>query len=282
MNPDRFFVIQFLFFMLWAAALLWVPFFRPPPPVPVQPVGAYTGTVRSATTGQVVQGARFEVRAGSSAPRANPTLQAGPVSFAGSFSVRQPAGPYTVHFDAAGYESEARLVTLTPGGSINRDMFMMPKVPEGSLRIRLTWAAEPADIDLHVTGPGQNNTRYNVYFAHRFDRTSTGLTVGLDRDDTDSYGPETTTVPLSPGTLKVFVHNWTDRAVTSGPLLSRLGRSEAVVDVYSARGHQGRWTIDPRASGTLWSVLSIDGTTGAITPVNTYSVEPNVTRIQDL
>lgn len=278
MNPDRFFVVQFLFFLVWAAALLWMPFLRPPPPQPPVVPGGWTGVVRSATTGLLVTSARIEVRAGASAPRADPVLQHGPVSLTGSFTVRQPPGTYTVTFDAAGYESEARVVQLTAGALLTREMFMMPKVPEGSLRIRLTWGQRPDDLDLHVTGPGQGR-RYHVFFAHRFDTTADGRTVALDRDDVDSYGPETITVPMTPGPLKVYVHNWTDRMVTAGPRLSALGKSEAVVDVYSSAGLQGRYTVNPLGLGTLWNVCEIQCPAGTIAPVNTYTVEPNLQSI---
>lgn len=281
MNPDRFFVVQFLFFVVWAASLLWLPFFRPPPPVPVQPPGAWTGVVRSATTGQPVTSARIEVRAGASAPRTEAVLAQGPVSLTGAFTVRQPAGPYTVHFDAAGYESEARAVTLTANGAMSRDMFLMPKVPEGSLRVRLSWSARPADLDLHVTGPGQNNGRYHVFFRSRHAIAADGRTVGLDRDDVDSFGPETITVPLTPGVLKVMVHNWTDRDARTGPRLTNLGKSEAVVDVYSSRGHLGRWSVNPLAQGTLWHVLEINCPDAQITPVNQYVVEPNALNVRE-
>lgn len=281
MNPDRFFVVQFLFFVVWAAALLWMPFFRPQPVV-VLPPGGWTGIVRSATTGQPVTSARLEVRAGDNATRTGEPLARTPVSLTGAFTVRQPAGAYTVHFEAPGYESEARSVQLTANGALTRDMFLMPKVPEGSLRVRLSWGLRPFDLDLHLTGPGQAGARYHVFFRHRFDRTADGKTVGLDRDDIDSYGPETITVPISaPGVLKVMVHNWSDRDVRAGPALANLGRSEAVVDVYSSSGHLGRWPVSPQGSGNLWHVLEISCPDLRITPVNQYVIEPHAFNVRE-
>ena len=67
------------------------------------------------------------------------------------------------------------------------------------MRIVLTWAQYPEDLDSHFSG--QN--------LHVFYSQKTAKGVVLDVDDVTSYGPETVTVNLNtidPGTYKYYVH----------------------------------------------------------------------------
>lgn len=281
MSPDRFFVVQFLFFLLWAAALLWLPFFRPPPPRPPVVQGVWSGLARSATTGLPVRGARLEVRSGRDAPAGAPVIKRDPVSASGAFLVRADPGDYTVRFDAAGYEPERRVVTIKPGATLVRDVFLVPKVAEGTLRIRLSWGERPSDLDLHLAGPVGAPVRKHVCFLSRTAPGPDGTTIILDRDDTNSFGPETLTMPLMEGTFRVHVHDYTNRNAVSGPGLSALARSEAVVDVYTSAGHQGRHTVSPTAVGTLWTVLEVEGLAGTLKPIGTYGSESRASRVAE-
>jgi hypothetical protein len=52
------------------------------------------------------------------------------------------------------------------------------------MRIVLTWGERPADLDSHITYPGN----------HIFFRSKKGTDANLDVDDTTSFGPETITL----------------------------------------------------------------------------------------
>ena len=60
----------------------------------------------------------------------------------------------------------------------------------GAAQIRLSWGAQPADLDSHTLGPNRSDHTYWIeqgsLIAHPF--------VALDVDDIDSFGPEVTTI----------------------------------------------------------------------------------------
>jgi uncharacterized protein YfaP (DUF2135 family) len=102
------------------------------------------------------------------------------------------------------------------------------------MTIVLIWGQDPSDLDSHLTGPKANvlNTddRFHIYYsnpcwadtllnsrascAEDWDsETSAAVyndaTAYLDRDDTDSFGPETITVyNLIEGEYNYYVHHY--------------------------------------------------------------------------
>ncbi|MEO0082816.1 MAG: PKD domain-containing protein [candidate division WOR-3 bacterium] len=127
--------------------------------------------------------------------------------------------------------------------------------------IALTWGPHPRDLDAHCWTPSQ----YHVYYGNR-GHLNTAPYCSLDVDDVDGYGPEHITISqLSSGTYKYAVHHF------SGD--STIPTSGAVVKVY--RNGVLFQTFTPPA-GTCqpywyWHVFNIDGATGNIIPINTYS-----------
>lgn len=84
----------------------------------------------------------------------------------------------------------------------------------GSMRVTLTWGANPDDLDSHLTGPAVPNgqtagERFRVYYANK-QETINDVTIDLDVDDTTSYGPEVITVPAfpHPGVYRYAVHQY--------------------------------------------------------------------------
>ena len=60
------------------------------------------------------------------------------------------------------------------------------------MSIRLSWDENPRDLDSHlVKYNSSGNQIYHIYYSHKRDSNSGD---NLDRDDTDSYGPETITI----------------------------------------------------------------------------------------
>jgi hypothetical protein len=111
--------------------------------------------------------------------------------------------------------------------------------------------------------PGAGFTE--VYFANRGSATSPPFAT-LDIDDVSGFGPETITIErLLPGQYTYAVHNFSNEAPLSG--------SGAQVQVLSPTGVVATFNV-PAGSGRWWTVLTLDGTTGAITPVNTITNSP--------
>lgn len=83
-------------------------------------------------------------------------------------------------------------------------------IGESSAIVKLTWGANPRDLDTHLTGPQEGtDTRFRVYYANK-DETIDNVTINLDVDDTSSYGPEVLTIPnfVLPGRYRYSVYHY--------------------------------------------------------------------------
>jgi len=137
----------------------------------------------------------------------------------------------------------------------------------GETRVVLTWDSAPADLDAHLTGPSVLGSRFHIFWNNKTDKNAAGtIYAGLDRDDRDSYGPETITISTRlTGTYHYYVHDFTNAAATTG---STLAASGATVKVYTIAGLQYTFHV-PNQAGNFWHVFDLDGTT--LTPVNAMS-----------
>ncbi|MDR1293572.1 MAG: hypothetical protein LBK59_01230, partial [Bifidobacteriaceae bacterium] len=135
-------------------------------------------------------------------------------------------------------------------------------------RVRLTWGFAPKDVDLHLVGPDGTGGTCHVYFDDMQCINGDGLKVAsLDRDDTDSFGPETITVwhtrQIS-GTYRVYLHDFTNRASSSS---SALGGSDATVGLFA--GLVGSFAVKlltvPNSSGTVWAAFEFTVAGGKVT-----------------
>ncbi len=155
-------------------------------------------------------------------------------------------------------------IKILPGTTVsNQNGSVFRGANIGDLKIVLAWGSSPKDLDSHITGPTGNGGRYHVYYSSK---SSNG--AALDRDDTDSYGPETITVDTStPGIYRYSVHNYSNKGSSNSTTMASSG---ATVTVYV--GGQLMYTFYvPEGVGTLWTVFEYDSTTGIITPINTMS-----------
>lgn len=142
----------------------------------------------------------------------------------------------------------------------------------GQLQIILTWGSTPADLDSHLTGPSTSTARFHTYFVNK-----TAGPVNLDRDDTDSKGPETTTInEYRDGVYRFSVHDFSNKEATNSTALSR---SNAKVEVYF--GDKLRYTFYvPNKAGTLWKVFEYDTTTKTLTKIDEMGYHNNPDTIQ--
>jgi hypothetical protein len=80
-------------------------------------------------------------------------------------------------------------------------------VPNGQLRIVLTWGETPRDMDSHLYTP----TGCHVFFGQKQCKSGE---AGLDTDVTDSFGPETVNIhKLKPGVYRYKVHAYSSGAI---------------------------------------------------------------------
>lgn len=178
-------------------------------------------------------------------------------------------GAYIITVQAEGFLPGERPVQLPPAATLeHQDLALSPVLDTNQVRIVLTWGEKPEDLEAHLTAPNPDGCRHHCYY---WDKEIPG--AGLDLDDRHSYGPETITITERvAGTYRYYVHDFTNRMSTNS---IGLGRSSARVTVYRGANPPQVFTV-PLQYGTAWHVFDLDGTTGAITPVQkmTYQSEP--------
>jgi PKD repeat protein len=91
----------------------------------------------------------------------------------------------------------------------------------------------------------------------------------LDRDDTDSYGPETITINRTfNGTYRYFVYQWSSDGT--------LNSSGAEVNVFNQSSVIATYRVPTIGQGHYWQVFNLNSSTGAITSINTVGDGPQV------
>lgn len=136
---------------------------------------------------------------------------------------------------------------LLNGEIISAPQISIPKsVDYNRIKIVLDWGENPLDLDSHVF-----SNDYHIYFSNKNDGN-----INLDRDDTDSYGPETITIqdPDSSDTYKYYIFNYSDG---SNPSSDRLSNSGAQVSVIFDNEYVGTFKVQPNQTGLWWHVFDV-------------------------
>lgn len=226
--------------------------------------GTVSGKIINALTGANISGAAVRLYSGINSNPGATAVASGTTDTLGAYSIANvPTGNYTAEVSATGY-STAYFTITSIGGTTRSDQnyTLTPGVPAGQTRIVLTWGASPSDLDSHLTGPDGSGGRFHVYFSAR---TATG--ANLDRDDTGSFGPETTTITSQvTGVYRYSVHDFTNRSLSSS---SALAGSAAKVQVLRGSTVVAEFDVPGNQAGTLWTVFEMNGDT--ITPINTMT-----------
>jgi len=128
-----------------------------------------------------------------------------------------------------------------------------PVMKIGDIRIVLDWDKDPRDLDAHFVKEGSGG----YHISYRNMRVATDAEAKLDRDDTDSYGPETITVNTinQNANYEFYVHDYTNRNNSNSKALSK---SKATVKVYSrTQGLIYVFVVPRNLKGTKWVVFKI-------------------------
>ena len=135
------------------------------------------------------------------------------------------------------------------------------------LTIKLTWGAQPDDVDSHLFTPNGD-----VVFYGSEGSLAEAPFAALDVDDTDSFGPEIVTVRrLMVGTYRYAVHNFSrtnDPGLTGSPVRVELNNAGSVAVFTPPAGES--------AETEWWTVfsLTVDAQCRVtVTPVNTWSAQ---------
>lgn len=210
--------------------------------------GDVNGYVVDAVTGAPLPGAVVTVADSAQSTTTDAT---------GAFVIENvPAGTNTLVASLSGYVDASVPVTVAASGVTTTNIALVPMSDEGDrVTIVLSWGGEPADLDLHLSGPTGDAFRFHAYYSNR----SPTSWVMLDLDDTDAFGPETMTITalssglFMEGTYHVWVHNYSREP--------QFTVSSATVSIFAGGAQIGQYAVGA-ASGDpaldIWRVAEFN------------------------
>lgn len=248
----------------------------------VNATGKIGGQIINSVTGGSISGVKMTIRKGWNVTSGN-VIQTVYTNTVGKYEVTLPIGNYCITLERDGYLDNTLNVAVTKLGNLNYHQSMTPDgesdIALGDMRIILTWGSTPSDLDSHLRGPAVNGAgEFHVYYNAK-NYYANGVTyVNLDRDDTSSYGPETTTVydMLPNGVYSFYVHDYSNRSATSS---MKMANSGAEVQVLMGDTVIATYHIPTSGVGTVWHVFDFDSTTRTIKGINQFWNESNASEV---
>lgn len=176
-------------------------------------------------------------------------------------------GMYTVQMTKDNYMETYSSLFVSGETQNYIEIFATPELADDEYRVVLTWDAEPGDLDSHLFAPVQSGDTqdYHICYYHMSD--SNGNT-SLDVDDTDGYGPETTTINhVQNGQYKFYVCDYTNCS-RNNEESRQMSESSATVRVYGKQGLLQTFYVPVNQNGVIWEVFEIRN--GTVIPTQRY------------
>ncbi len=228
------------------------------------PAGRVEGVVVNAQTGAVLSGAQITVEGFE----ITSTTGGG-----GRFTVfAAPEGERTLLASRSGFVSASVPVTVVADATQETSIGLLEEGDGGDgVAVILTWGEDPADLDLHVSGPDESGDRFHIAFF-----ALNPVPYGsLDLDDRESYGPETVTISKSSsqnyvaGDYRVWIHNFSNTP--------EFDISSAIVTIFAKGEQVGQYRVQDAAgdaSMDIWRIadftLAADGSVSSVTEINSF------------
>jgi len=186
----------------------------------------------------------------------------------GIFIFNVDIGKYTINISKDGFIGNS-LPVIMGADEMPREIIcaLSPEIKE--FRIVLTWGSRPRDLDAHLSGPNPDGGDFHIWYRNK-------MLIGgkdfLDKDDTNSYGPETITIyKPAKGNYKYSVFDYSNKNKKNS---KKLSLSNAIVQVYNNNKLLATFEIPQNFKGNCWHVFSIDET-HEIIPINRVNFEKN-------
>lgn len=135
----------------------------------------------------------------------------------------------------------------------------LPKysLPEGECILRLTWGAQPKDLDLHLVI--MNDTQKYHIMYNKPGNIASAPYAKLNSDDTNGHGNECITIKRwIPGSYDIYVHNYTNTALFSEAVTLSI--------IFNGITRYAISRTDPIQQGMCWHPFSISS--GKVIAVN--------------
>jgi len=221
------------------------------------------GQVKDATNNAPVGG--VTVRAMQTVGREERMVEA-VAAETGIYSLTLALGAVQLKTEKAGFieaKSDLLLSGNIPVGA-GADISVSPTLPPDGWRVVLKWDQKPYDLDSHFFyGPGGRGC--HMFWARTTMRCGNGIIATLDVDDTNGFGPETSTLKhVGSGCrgpscqIKFIVHNY-----SRNPPLAASG---AVVKLYNGDRMVREFKVgtDGEINGDKWTVFELNGELGQL------------------
>ena len=207
--------------------------------------GTINGKIINAVNSTNIENVSIEVRAGNS-NTAGEVITSTTTDGNGQYSLTLPTGNYTFNIVKSGYTSSTLNVLSIGNEATTQDLSLSPILSAGEMRIVLRWGDTPSDLDSHLVKKTEGVQDYHIYYS-----SPTSGTDSLDRDDTDSVGPETVTISnvATSSVYTYYVYNYSHNNNTE------LKNSSATIDI--SYGNNTDRRAVPNEDGYYWKVFEI-------------------------
>ena len=159
---------------------------------------------------------------------------------------------YKVEFKKKGYIDSEFAIKIEAGTIFdNRRFSISPEMDLKQFRVVLDWGKHPKDLDAHFV----KSDAYHI--SYRDMKTLEDRKARLDRDDMDSFGPETITVEEISKNSKYtyYVHDYTNGNKDNTKAMSD---SRATVKVYGNSKLLHVFQIPRGVVGIYWEIFNIE------------------------
>lgn len=160
-------------------------------------------------------------------------------------------GNYEAIFSKGGFIPASFKITVEAKTLFFNRFSVSPKLDLGNLRVVIDWDEEPKDLDAHFVKED------DYHISYRKMKIAKDGVAKLDRDDTNSFGPETITVRevSESSTYSYFVHDYSNRKKSKS---SKLSKSKASVKVYGEGKLLNTFYVPLNQKGRFWEVFRIE------------------------
>ncbi|MCR4813261.1 MAG: tetratricopeptide repeat protein [Lachnospiraceae bacterium] len=203
------------------------------------------GKVLSSTTGGNVVDAELRFREGDKT--FGEIIQTVRSDSFGGYSILLNPGEYTVEVQCVGYTTEFFPIEIGFTDYVTLDdIYISPLLGDGQIRIVLEWGSSPSDLDSHLEGNVDGGGHIHTFFSQQKEVRNGETVAELDLDDTDGYGPETTTIYNTNGvyTFKVIDFTGSGTMSNSGAVVKiYLPDGSAPIEVNICSGLNNEWNV---------------------------------------